>query len=368
MVSRQDVESVPGGDTIQMHETKAGLEKLGVDVTTATTDTLPHLPDFDILHLFNLDQLEPLLTAQKAAFPPKPPIVVSTIFWHHTGHWFKEAINIRRSWKLLHKAIGASRALFLYEHWQKWKLRWGEGGMNYRRQLSLVERLLPNSQIEVKHLQSVLGCRRITKSKITIIPNGVRRELFDPKPEPNRSFVEEYGLKDFVLEAARIQSAKSQLTLIEALFDLPVPIVFAGQPSPYEPEYVNRCHDLAKARGNTYFIGTRSPMELAGIYRLAAVHVLPSWRETPGLSSLEAAAAGCRVVSTDVGSAREYFGSLAWYCDPRNPQSIRKAVLQALETPPSDALRNRIMERYTWDIIAKMTLDTYHQALRPAKT
>ena len=43
--------------------------------------------------------------------------------------------------------------------------------------------------------------------------------------------------------------------------------------------------------------------ELAEHYARAQVHALVSFRETPGLVSLEAAALGCAVVSTDRGSA-----------------------------------------------------------------
>ena len=91
--------------------------------------------------------------------------------------------------------------------------------------------------------------------------------------------------------------------------------------------------------------------------------MLPSWRETPGLVSLEAAAAGCRIVSTAIGSAREYFGDLAWYCDPCNPGSIRQAVLQALAAPATAALRQRVLERFTWEVAAQNTLEAYSKVM-----
>jgi glycosyltransferase involved in cell wall biosynthesis len=364
MAGRQDVISVPGGDTIQMEETKAGLEKLGVDVAVAAADAPQDFSKFDILHVFNLDQLEPLLSTQKPACHQLPPIVLSTIYWHHTGQWFDGAVSAHKSWEFVSKILGAKRSLQFYENWQRFKVRRGKHGRRLAQHLSIPAQLLPNSLIEVNHLQSVLGFRDIPQDKIMVVPNGVKSELYDPKPPPNRSFSEEFGLNNFVLEVARIQKAKNQLGLIEALFDLKIPIVFIGQPSPYEEEYVNCCYSLAKERGNTYFIGSKSQQELAGIYALASVHVLPSWRETPGLASLEAAAAGCRVVSTEVGSAREYFEDLAWYCHPRDPASIRTAVAQAMNAPPSDELRRRVLERYTWDIAARTTLKAYHRALK----
>jgi glycosyltransferase involved in cell wall biosynthesis len=112
-----------------------------------------------------------------------------------------------------------------------------------------------------------------------------------------------------------------------------------------------------------YFLDILPPEALAGIYVLAAVHVLPSWRETPGLVSLEAAAAGCRIVTTSYGSVREYFGDLAWYCNPSDLMSIRSAVLLALEATPNHALREKILSSFTWDIAAEKTLAVYHKVL-----
>jgi len=103
--------------------------------------------------------------------------------------------------------------------------------------------------------------------------------------------------------------------------------------------------------------------ELAGIYVLAGVHVLPSWRETPGLASLEAGAAGCRIVSTSIGSAQEYFGENAWYCDPGDISSIRRAVTCALSSPLPATLRDHILACYTWEEAAKTTLEGYYQAI-----
>ncbi len=56
---------------------------------------------------------------------------------------------------------------------------------------------------------------------------------------------------------------------------------------------------------------------------------MPSWFETTGLSSLEAAAMGCNIVITRKGDAYEYFGDYAYYCDPESPDSIFKAIEKA---------------------------------------
>lgn len=362
MLNRPDGNSVPGGDTVQMQKTKAGLERLGVEVKIGEVQDLFSSIAYDIVHIFNWQCLSPIL-AQIPADRPMPCIVHSPIFWFHTGQWFEHAADSRFIWKIARKTMGKQRACRLYEAWQRAKFSGGNEGRELRRQLMIPDRILPNSTIELDYLEQVLGIRGRLHPRSTLVPNGVDFELFHRPPQPSQRFMEEYGFKDFVIQVARIQSAKNQLGLIEALFDLPVPIVFAGQPSPYEAEYVARCHERGRQRGNVYFIGSRPQDELTGILALAAVHALPSWRETPGLASLEAGAAGCRIVTTAVGSASEYFHDMAWYCDPANIRSIRQAVMAALSSPPSLALRDHILACYTWDKAASATLNGYEKAI-----
>lgn len=358
MLNRPDVSSVPGGDTVQMLRTKESLERLGVEVTIGGVEDIVSSPAYDIVHIFNWQWLGPIFEKWPQSGPAPVP-VLSTIFWFHTGHWFEEAAVSKPLWKATSRMLGRKLACWLYEEWQQAKFRWGREGQSLRKSFQMPQQFLPNSKMEIDHLEMMLGIPGQLGPRSTVVPNGIDQALFEPLPQPDQKFQQEFGLKDFVIEVARIQSAKNQLGLIEALYDLPIPIVFVGQPSPYEEEYVSRCYERARQRGNVYFLGPKSPSELFGIMVMAAVHALPSWRETPGLASLEAAAAGCRIVSTSIGSAREYFGADAWYCDPRDPQTIRKAVLQALESPPSLKLRERVLREFTWDQAAKATYQAY---------
>jgi glycosyltransferase involved in cell wall biosynthesis len=359
MLNRDDVFTVPGGDTIQMVQTKAGLERLGVEVQIGSIQNTSSLSKFEIIHIFNWQQLEPNLRILEESRINYPPIFLSTIFWFHTGHWFDQAVTSKPLWRIISHIVKPIRARRIFESWQQIKFRRGKQGQKMREMLTVPARLLPNSFTELVHLETILGLKNKLISRSAIIPNGIVKDLYDPLPKPNQAFLKEFALEGFVIQVARIQSAKNQLGLIKALFDLSIPIVFVGQASPYEPDYVACCYEMARKRGNVYFLGSMSQEDLAGIYVLAGVHVLPSWRETPGLVSLEAAAAGCRIVSTSIGSAFDYFGEDAFYCDPRDTGSIRQAVLNALNTPRSNKLRNLVLEHYTWDIAAQKTLEAY---------
>jgi glycosyltransferase involved in cell wall biosynthesis len=369
MLNRSDAFTVSGGDTVLMLETKAGLEKLGVRVEVDVGDTSRSTQAFDLVHVFNCDQLERFLgTSPSSPRRHGPPIVLSPLFWFDTGHWFDAAVVTRRRWRLAGRALGLTRSRHLYELWQTCKFRYGGAGRRLRHALAQLARILPDSRAQIAHLQAMAGLPDRLGSRCTIVPNAVRRDLFEPRPAPNAALAERYGTETVVLQVSRIQAAKNQLRLIEALHDVPVRLVFVGQPSPYEPAYVERCHQAARARGQVSFLGVVPTEELLAIYGSSAVHVLPSWRELPGLASLEAAAAGCRIVSTSIGSAREYFGDHAWYCDPGDVQSIRRAVLAALRASPSATLRSLILARYTWDAAAAATLEAYRLAVadRPA--
>jgi glycosyltransferase involved in cell wall biosynthesis len=360
MINRNDVYKVPGGDTIQMVQTKKQLEKLGVEIDENLLEGISINKGIDIIHIFNWEMLEQFyLSPMVRNVNGLPPVVLSPIFWFFSGHWFDEASSKKPIWRMVRKGVGHSKARNLYLNWQIAKFRYGERGRNFRKLLSNVKKILPNSKTETDHLKYVLNLNDRLINQCLVVPNGVDQKLYDPIPSPSEAFFNEYGLRDFILQVARIQFAKNQLGLIEALFDTTIPIVFIGQPSPYEREYVDQCYRLAKKRGNVYFISPKSQEELAGIYALAAVHVLPSWRETPGLVSLEAAASGCKIVSTTMGSAKEYFGDLAWYCEPSDIISIRNSVLKALDAPRSLKLRQVVLEKYTWEVAAQKTLEAY---------
>ncbi|MCL6449925.1 MAG: glycosyltransferase [Acetobacteraceae bacterium] len=223
--------------------------------------------------------------------------------------------------------------------------------------LKMVDVLLPNSRLELSAIERDFPSVTVAGHPV---PNAAAAAFKDASPEP---FVSRNGLKDFVLCVARIDNRKNQLALIEAMKNEPYTVVFIGGQSPHHGSYYRAF--LAKVRGSPRLrhLGQLPSETVASAYKAAAVHVLPSWLETPGLSSLEAALAGCRVVTTDRGSPREYFGDLAWYCDPRDPESIRRAVLDALASPVPPQLAELVERKYSWEQAARETLKGYELAI-----
>jgi glycosyltransferase involved in cell wall biosynthesis len=110
-------------------------------------------------------------------------------------------------------------------------------------------------------------------------------------------------------------------------------------------------------------MGSLSQKELLKFYEKAKVHILPSWFETCGLSSLEAAAMGCNIVVTDKGYTRDYFGDEAFYCDPGDPDSILRAVKKAAQSPLQKKLQAKVFTDYTWTQAAIKTIEAYKKVL-----
>lgn len=364
--SREDTQAIPGGDTVQMLSTQAALERLGLGVEVRYAHELSRsgVPPCDVAHIFNMQTPGPAWTAMQALQAQGTPVVLSPIYWDMYAHWAELAMTEQPRWHALAGRLGKERTSGLYIRWQQLKSPTKAIWRTQRRLLRHAARVLPNSRSEAALLAKSFVQGRGFQRKVDVVPNAIDTALYQPAPAPSEAFRQRYGLQDFVLQVGTVYPAKNQLALIEALFDLPVPLVFIGQVMDAASDYARQCRERAAQRGNVIFIDRLPHEELPGIYALAAVHALPSWRETPGLVSLEAAAAGCRIVTTSIGSTRDYFGDLAWYCHPADVRSIRAAVQAALNAPAPADLRQRVLSQYTWQQAAQATLGAYEAALR----
>jgi len=327
---RDDYRKNLAGDSIQMMKTREYLQKLGVKVDISSQYGV-NLEKYDIVHIFNLMRAkEPYRFAQNA-MDRKKPYVLSTIYWTVKSYE--------------NDGSNANISGLTSEWWSKYNRARSE-------LLSNASALLPNSHMEMRIIERDFS---ITK-KYFVVPNCSDRAFYNAAPD---RFISEYGLKDFVLCVGRISYRKNQLSLIKALKDTNLRLVLIGPKS--NDDYFEACKKHTD--GKVLFIDKMQHNELGSAYAAAKVHVLPSWFETPGLTSLEAGLAGCNIVTTEKGSTREYFKDLADYCSPSSPESIRKAVINAYNKPRNNKLRNHILRNYTWETAAQKTLEAYEYVL-----
>ena len=361
--SRVTLFSGPGGDTVQIIKTSEALRGLVVDCEIST-ELQPDLSRWDIVHLFNLTRPQEVYLQASNAVRWGKPLALSTIYL--CGSDFDSSVRtgllglVARtlSPNTFEYAKVLARAVVNREwHEGTWAfLRHGYSSLQ-ERVVRMSSVLLPNSQSEMRRVLRDFPVA--SKSKWVAVPNAVDAGIADSREEVLPPQFERF--RGAVLCVANIGPRKNQLRLVRALQNVGIPLVIVGQPSPNAHGYFEQIK--REAGPNVHILGRVSDEEVRFCYRAAKVHVLASWMETTGLSSLEAGIAGCNLVITEKGDTREYFGDMAFYCDPGSETSIRDAVLQAYSAPVSTALQDRIRTRFNWKMAAEATLNGYRQIL-----
>ena len=371
MVNHPYCEAFRGGDLVQMRQTAAALRFWGVRVEESFA-LEPDAAGFDLAHVFNLRTIADTPKQLAHLKRQKVPVVLSPIYTNPSvGLWGSRALP-----GLLHDRpapeLVPQRLADLRDRRVRVSLPDGhvmtahsnnrphpEYDRLQREALAHVDLLLVNSLLEVHALRHTL---QVTNVPFAVAPVGVDPALFlDATPD---RFVSAHKVRDFVLQVGRIEGPKNQLMLAAALRGSGKRLVLIG--SARQPAYL----DLVRACGpaDLVVLPHLDPDGLASAYAAARVHVLPSWSETCGLVNLEAALAGCSVVAGTLGYEVEYLDDLAYYCDPADLGSVQSAVQAAWDGHAGNAdrrrkLRQRVLERYTWEKAAEKTFEAYCRVL-----
>ena len=352
---RIDADSLPGGDTVQIRAIADFLTQRGHDVLR-TTELAPDLSGVDVALLFNLTRPCDCFCRARNAMRQNVPYVVFPIYWDlaaaipRSAHPYTIREAVKRAIPLRWKQAGQSLRFMalngpMLKGRVRKRLRWRIATSPHRKLADDVIRhasaVCPNSRAEADHMTRQLGS--MAHSRVEVILNGLYRDVATPTVRPD---LLELPQGPFLLCAATIAPRKNQLNLALAAAKCDVPLLLAGKPGAGWEHYVERVKRVAG--GRVILLGFLPYAQLRWLYERAQAHVLPSYIETPGLSSLEAAAAGCHIVVGAVEPVREYFGDRAIYCEPGSVDSIAEAIQGALSRPrPGKALADFVLETYS---------------------
>jgi glycosyltransferase involved in cell wall biosynthesis len=361
--SRVNLFSQYGGDTTQLLKTAEYVQWLGHKVVISE-EISPTLEGIDIVHAFNLMRPQDVFPVVDSASRKGIPIALSTIYGRYTE------FDISRGGLRGHLARIVPYGVLEYGKVLARACKYGEltkgifpilmrGFEGIQRRIcSKVAVFLPNSEGEMRR---VVEDYHPNCDRHFVVPNAIDPDLYDyEKTRLDPCFAEKYG--GCLLSVARIEGRKCQLELIKAINGTGIRLVIIGKPSRNSEEYYRQCR--AAATGNVEFIGYLDHKELPKYYKAAKAHALVSWMETPGLSSLEAAAMRCNIVATKKGDVEEYFGDDAFYCDPSDINSIRSAVDRALSAEVNEGLHDKVLANYTWRRAADITVQAYESIAR----
>ena len=363
-----------GGDGVQIRETGKRLQQRGHEVVGVNADQ-PDCRGFDLVHLFNC-RVEGSFKQQMASCKAAGvPVVVSPIWislaralWGSrgsTGVLTKAVQQGEAATEPLLQQLRRREMVVQLQHGTVNAEGSGDGGWPLNREhlrqlLREADGLLPNSWLELQALRSDLHW---DGDCFEIAHYGVDPSLFlDADPELFQQHTK--IRRPFVMQAGRIEPGKNQAMLCWALRHTDVPIVLIGS-SKHWPSYADLCRSIS---GSRLTIIDHIPQNLlASGYAAAAVHALPSWMETCGLVSLEAALSGTPLVGSTFGHELEYLEGDAWYADPGDSDSLRNAVLGALKAgrqhPRPIAMKRKVLERFNWERTVDSTERLYRRVL-----
>jgi len=366
MQSRSNFYELKGGDTTQLLKTKEELEKLGVTVDISL-EYSPDLSDYDIVHLSNVTVVHETYLQMLNAKKQGKPVVLSTIFWPMDNFEQNGQFGIR---KTINKYFGINnieriKALgrMIKNKSSRNKATCNLITIGYKEMQNYVvnnaDLYLPNAEIEMKVFNEYFG---IKKNNYLVVPNAIDAEIAKRKFYENtpKEF-EQY--RGSIICVGRIEPRKNQLALVKSLNGTNLPLILVGAISKNQVEYFQEVDKYIKQNESFHYLGTIDYEKLYQLYKVCKVSVLPSWLDTPGLVSLEAASMGCNLAISTRGSTREYFGDNAFYCEPDDLESIKNAVLAAYEKPQNDILKDKIFNEYTWGNAARKTLEGYQMVL-----
>ncbi|MCA9669715.1 MAG: glycosyltransferase, partial [Myxococcales bacterium] len=319
--ARPTVFSAPGGDSEVVRETQRALEARGHQVDFSS-DAALDVSGYDLVHVVNAEEPFALNAARQQV-----PFVCTVLYEDQRRYLPRSMATISaaqralasgettaaRFGELLDETYGAVDALFARAE------RPGAERATFITQHAAA--LTASGEREARRIETELRAVRA----VDVVRVGFSPPALDDIDAPSaaRDFVERFGVEDFVLCVGRLENRKNQLTLLAALADEDVPLVFVDSQTP-QPAYAELCKRWPR-RAPTIFTGRISRAELHGAFRAARVHALPSWFELPGLVTLEAAWHGVNVVAGSWGTVAEYMGDNVFLCEPDDLDSVRAA-------------------------------------------
>jgi glycosyltransferase involved in cell wall biosynthesis len=277
----------------------------------------------------------------------------------------------KRGWPLLetlHHPITVDRSIALDHAESFWKRvstrRWfGFLRMQIRvvKQLPAVLTVSHNSKADI---HSQMG---VELDRLTVVPVGVDPDVFRPYDE----VVKKKGR--LMVTTSSDVPMKGLVPLLEAIAKLRVErdidLIVIGKPQPK-----GRVASALERLGLTDIVTTItgvSDEDLARLYGEAEIAIVPSLYEGFSLPAIEAMSCAVPVVATTGGALPEVVGvsgETGLLVEPNNPDALVEAIARllddgALRERLGAAGRQRVIERFTWQVTAKGTAACYDAIL-----
>lgn len=234
--------------------------------------------------------------------------------------------------------------------------------------------VLNSSQIIVPSMtvaQDLLKNYKINKSKLFVTYEGVDDKFAKKK---NIKVLSKYSItKPYFIYAGNGYPHKNLDRAIEAFESLnkkeqKATLVIVSARDVFQKRLESRVR-RQNARKSVKFLGFIPDHDLPALYAFSEGYLFPSLSEGFGLPGIEAMASGTLVLASDIPVFKEIYKDNAIYFNPYDFSSIRKSIADVLEMKPAVRKKmvvksQKFVKKYTWDNMAKKTLEVYKEALK----
>lgn len=218
-------------------------------------------------------------------------------------------------------------------------------------------------------------------NKITVIPNGVDTNFFMYNAKLAESFKSKYGLVDkkIVTFVGRIVKNKGLSYLVEAAseavkeipdvnFVIVGPVLYYGEKK--LTDYYKSLLDRVERKGlrpHFTFTGPLVGKDLLAAYSACDCLILPSLSESFGMVLTEAMSCRKVVIGTRlhgiVGLIKD--GETGFFIRPYDPKDMVEKLCKVLRSDCSEVgkkARKKVLERFSWEIVAQEIVNVYTYA------
>ncbi|MBF8186738.1 glycosyltransferase family 4 protein [Nonomuraea sp. K274] len=235
-------------------------------------------------------------------------------------------------------------------------------------QSRVAPRLSPILTVSESSLADIHRDFNVPQANMRLIPLGVDTRYFHPRPDKPRR-------KGSIVAVASADSPmKGVATLLRAVAKLAterdVHLTVVSKPTPGGP--TEQLVQELSLQDRVRFVHGISDDELGELISTSEISVVPSLYEGFSLPAVEHMACATPLVASRTGALPEVVGDAAVQVPPGDAEELA-TVLRRLHDSPEERERvgragyDRVMERYTWRVVAKKTVEAYREAIAERK-
>ena len=174
---------------------------------------------------------------------------------------------------------------------------------------------------------------QIAPERIRILPHPTPQFAFQSPVEDEQQVLSRMGIEPgYLFYPAQFWPHKNHANLLRAVkllreeHGIQIPLVLVGSDKGQQATYIRKLAADLGVEAQLKLLGFVSQDELRVLYRNAFALTYVTWFGPENLPPLEAFAAGCPVIASNVPGSEEQLGTAAMLVDGGSPQSIASAV------------------------------------------